>query len=247
MNYFYTTDHLGSVRELTDTAKVIRARYDYDPCGRLTKVSGDLEANFGFTGFYRHATSGLDLTLYRAYDSEHGRWISRDPIGENGGLNLYGYVGNNPLRYLDPLGLWWSQIIYPPTSIGNKKHSLAADSPVTSNYQIAMEGNENYVYDENGGPLTAKELARIIRKTTGYKEGMPVDLYACNTGNTKYSSNPFAKQLAKELGVVVNAPSSYLWFNLDGTISIGGSTDVLHPENGWYDPDQPGQWEHFTP
>ena len=39
------------------------------------------------------------------YDSEQGRWLSRDPIGEDGGLNLYGYVGNDPANWIDPLGL----------------------------------------------------------------------------------------------------------------------------------------------
>ena len=35
-----------------------------------------------------------------------GRWLSRDPIGESGGINLYGYVGNSPVNYVDPLGLF---------------------------------------------------------------------------------------------------------------------------------------------
>lgn len=103
---FYTRDHLGSVRELTDNSGTLRARYDYDPYGRVTKVGGDLEADFGFTGHYYHAASGLNLTLYRAYDGSAGRWISRDPIEEEGGLNLYGYVENNPINWVDPLGLY---------------------------------------------------------------------------------------------------------------------------------------------
>jgi RHS repeat-associated protein len=103
--YFFTTDHLGSVREMTDSTGAIRARYDYDPYGRVTKVSGDLEADFGFTGFYRHQASGLWLTLYRAYDANLGRWLSRDPIGEFGGLNLYEYSADDPINGSDPLGL----------------------------------------------------------------------------------------------------------------------------------------------
>jgi RHS repeat-associated protein len=103
--FFYTRDHLDSIRELTDTNGTVRARYAYDPWGRRTKLSGDLEADFGFTGHYFHAPSGLHLALYRAYDADLGRWISRDPIGEGGGLNLYGYVYENPINATDLLGL----------------------------------------------------------------------------------------------------------------------------------------------
>ena len=50
--------------------------------------------------------SELVLTLYRVYDPNLCRWLSCDPIGEEGGLNSYGYVVNDPLRKIDPLGLW---------------------------------------------------------------------------------------------------------------------------------------------
>jgi len=45
------------------------------------------------------------LTWFRAYDANSGTWLSADPIGEEGGLNLYGYVNNDPISELDPLGL----------------------------------------------------------------------------------------------------------------------------------------------
>lgn len=103
--YFYTFDHLNSVREMTDSSGAVRARYEYDPYGRQTKVSGDLEAAFGFTGFLRHQSSGLNLTLFRAYDAELGRWTTRDPIGAIGGLNGYSYVDNSTPNEVDMLGL----------------------------------------------------------------------------------------------------------------------------------------------
>ncbi len=106
VNYYFARDHLGSVREMTDASGTVVVRYDYDPYGRRTKLSGGLDADFGYTGHYVHAPSGLYLTLFRAYDADSGRWLNRDPIQELGGLNLYGYVGNNPINKVDPLGLW---------------------------------------------------------------------------------------------------------------------------------------------
>lgn len=101
------------IREMTDSSGTIHARYDYDPWGRSTKLSGDLDADFGYTGMYVNKTTGLDLTLFRAYDPEKGRWLSRDPLGMfakrrlrgSTGPNLYAYVWNNPIRWFDQWGL----------------------------------------------------------------------------------------------------------------------------------------------
>lgn len=105
--YFYTRDHLGSIRELTNGSGTVQTRYDYDPYGRRTRLTGTLDADFGFTGHYYHQPSALHLALYRVYNADLGRWISSDPIGEIGGINLYGYVGNDPLSQADPFGLWY--------------------------------------------------------------------------------------------------------------------------------------------
>jgi RHS repeat-associated protein len=93
---------------LTDAAGVLRARYAYDPYGRRVKLAGDLDADFGFAGMLWSWEAPLNLTWYRAYDPELGRWLSRDPLNnaeESEGPNLYAYVGNNPINYRDPLGL----------------------------------------------------------------------------------------------------------------------------------------------
>jgi RHS repeat-associated protein len=107
-DYFYTRDHLGSVRELTDTFGTVRARYAYAPFGQRIKRMGDLEADFGFAGMFWLEEAGLNLTRFRAYDPNLGRWLSRDPLKDaevNEGYNLFSYVRNNPVNLIDPLGL----------------------------------------------------------------------------------------------------------------------------------------------
>jgi RHS repeat-associated protein len=101
-NYFYTRDHLGSVRELLNSSQTVQARYDYDPYGRTTLVSGTNLSDFQYAGYYLHQPSGDNLTLFRAYDPNTARWLSRDPVDSN---NLYAYGNNDPFNSVDPLGL----------------------------------------------------------------------------------------------------------------------------------------------
>jgi len=85
--FLHTLPH---VCELIDNTGAVRARYDYSLWGERTKLEGDLDSRKGFTCHYTHSETGLVLTLFRAYDPKFARWLSRDPIGEAGGLNLYG-------------------------------------------------------------------------------------------------------------------------------------------------------------
>lgn len=103
-NFYYARDHLGSIREKTDSTGAIVGRYDYEPWGEQTTLAGTPDT-FGYAGYFVHQPSGLLLTWYRAYDPNLARWISRDPIEEAGGINLYAYVRNNPISQNDPLGL----------------------------------------------------------------------------------------------------------------------------------------------
>jgi RHS repeat-associated protein len=113
-NYYYSKDHLGNVREMTDVNGILHANYDYDTYGRQTKLSGDMDSDFGYTGFYIEKTLCLDLTWYRAYDPEKGRWLSQDPLGESAGENLYAYVANDVLDWTDSLGECEDNPPFPP-------------------------------------------------------------------------------------------------------------------------------------
>jgi RHS repeat-associated protein len=103
--YYYTQDHLGSIREIVNNAGGTEASYEYDPFGTRRRTTGSFSGSFGFTGHYFHERSQLYLAPYRAYDPGLARWISRDLIGEGGGVNLYAYVDNDPVNWWDPLGL----------------------------------------------------------------------------------------------------------------------------------------------
>jgi RHS repeat-associated protein len=85
------------------------ARYDYDAFGnRITNTAPELgeEVNpFGFSTKFTDEETGLVYYGYRYYSPEVGRWVSRDPIGEQGGINLYGMVGNDGVGRVDVLGL----------------------------------------------------------------------------------------------------------------------------------------------
>jgi len=104
-NYYYSKDHLFSTHELTDSAGNCQAQYSYDPSGQSDKIQGTLAADFQYAGCYVHASSGLSITLKRAYNPKNGRWLSRDISGEQNGVNLYVYCDNDSVNELDPDGL----------------------------------------------------------------------------------------------------------------------------------------------
>ena len=107
--YYALTDIQGTVHGFADAGGNLVARYAYDAWGNLTAADvavSDLADNrYLFQGReYSHATGLYNFRL-RWYDPATGRWISKDPIGISGGLNLYAFCGNDPVNYMDPMGL----------------------------------------------------------------------------------------------------------------------------------------------
>jgi RHS repeat-associated protein len=136
----YTTpDHLGSPRVVTSSAGTVTSRHDYMPFGEelgsgvggRTTVMGFSGTSDGirqkFTSKERDSETGLDYFGARYFASMQGRFTTADPAMEsvNGtnpqSWNRYVYVFNNPLRYIDPLGLWAYSVQYEYYEDGEKK------------------------------------------------------------------------------------------------------------------------------
>lgn len=100
-------DLLKSVSGLFDSSGTRQAKFEYTPYGETLSVEGAWAPTmpFRYSSEYCDEYLGLIYYNYRHYNPQNGRWISRDPIEENGGWNLYGFVKNNPVLFDEYLGL----------------------------------------------------------------------------------------------------------------------------------------------
>ncbi|OQS47592.1 RHS repeat domain-containing protein [Chromobacterium violaceum] len=108
--YYYHTDHLGTPQALTDEQGRLALEMDYQAWGQAREVIADAASKAGirnpfrFQEQYHDDESGLHYNRHRYYDPEIGRFISRDPIGLMGGINIHSYAPN-PVEWVDPFGL----------------------------------------------------------------------------------------------------------------------------------------------
>jgi len=131
MDYAYLYDGKGNVSAVLDTAQSVAAAYRYDSFGRLQTQAGSLAQPFQFSTKRYFADSGLLYFGYRYYAPALGKWITRDPIGEFGGYNLYAYVLNDPVNWVDPNGLInWGHVTVGTTAVIGGGITLAAGGAV---------------------------------------------------------------------------------------------------------------------
>ncbi len=112
-DYFPLMDRMGNVTaykkaSTTTPAAQLDAIYDYDAFGREFRSSGPAADTvpFHFSSKFTDAETGLNYYGYRYYDPGNGRWLGRDPIGEEGGVNLYAIVANRTINNYDTDGLF---------------------------------------------------------------------------------------------------------------------------------------------
>jgi len=243
-SYYFTKDHLGSVRELTNSSGALVARYDYDPYGRRAQIltGGTDLADFGFTGFYYDQQTGLDFTKFRVYAADLARWLSRDPFGEAGGINLYEYAANGPISFIDILGLCACYAIgvkmpdgstYMPLT--NAKPALAklAGVPVGTpepifvppNLDPAQYTNEGASYNGSFGALGRVAYKWRPNGPRDYKNCPPVGMYDAY-GNLAYGNEEAAA--GQSLDDVLSGPEG--WKDID-QILHGGQPQGNDPQN----------------
>ncbi|MBI5592932.1 MAG: RHS domain-containing protein [Deltaproteobacteria bacterium] len=102
--YYFINDHLGTPRQLVTATGTIAWQAAYLPFGKAQIQTETVKNNLRFPGQYFDDETGLHYNWNRFYDPETGRYVTADPIGLDGGMNLYGYVDSNPVNLIDPSG-----------------------------------------------------------------------------------------------------------------------------------------------
>lgn len=90
---------------MTDGIGAVVWSADYKPFGEATVTVSTITNNLRFPGQYFDAETGLNYNYFRDYNPVIGKYVEADPIGLKGGINLFTYVGNNPIRFVDIFGL----------------------------------------------------------------------------------------------------------------------------------------------
>jgi RHS repeat-associated protein len=148
----YVSDALGSTIGVTDADGALVGGYSYAPYG-ATSFAGSVTTPFEFTGREHDGASNLYYYRARYYSPELGRFISEDPSGFAGGLDLYAYASGNPVSNGDPLGLYPAIVVTlpngssyaPMTEVKNSAQALpsAYGLPVGTPVPIAVPAGVN--------------------------------------------------------------------------------------------------------
>jgi len=179
IDYIFS-DQINTPRVITRaTDNVILWRWDSaDPYGAAAPNNNPVGAgavsfvNLRFPGQVADLESGLHYNVFRYYDPQLGRFVSPDPIGQDGGLNLYAYVGGNPLSFVDPLGLarCQGQSVKPGDTgtygeLKAQKKAFGETEPLDMDHQPSFAAQVSSRESALGRPLKEAELTQLKNNT----------------------------------------------------------------------------------
>jgi RHS repeat-associated protein len=159
---YYVKDRLGSVTDVVDAQGNPQGQLDYGPYGDEQTATGTV-SDKRYAGMQHLPQVGLYATHYRFYDANSARWLNRDPIAENGGINPYTYVGGNPLSFVDPLGLEAGIAIWQPVGWGE------------SSFGHVSTNINGTTYSFGPGGMTTMPTSTYAEKN-GFRDGTEVKL-----------------------------------------------------------------------
>ena len=174
--YYAFGDANGNVTEYADAAGTVRGHYEYSAFGEITAQNGDLADTFT----HRFSTKPFDVTTgkvhyeFRPNDPLLGRWMSRDPIGEGGGLNIYCVGANDIINAVDKLGLKKLSLTYDMQNKSNtswlERLMMPGNTVWASSMDEALENIREKVgkYDPDG-----KNCNCILKLTITGHSGLP--------------------------------------------------------------------------
>ncbi len=152
---WYHKNYLDHVYAVSDDSGDLIEHYRYTAFGEVTiydengnlETSSQIENTIMWNTRRLDTVSGYYLYKYRHYDPQLGRWPSRDPIEERGGINLYAFVNNQPINGWDQLGLTIKKFVIEYTSLANiRRESGKATTVAITTYssKLKKEGETTY-------------------------------------------------------------------------------------------------------
>jgi len=186
-----------------------------------TATGKPFEFNLRFAGQYEDVESGYHYNWHRYYDPSTGRYLTPDPIGLAGGLNGYGYAGQDPIRSIDPWGLYTVIVVGSGTGLLNNPFGHAA---------IGFTGQGVYSYGTNtplGGSLTDYLTSQAAyRDSTVYiLDTTPEQEAKMLAEILKYKDTPLPNPLKDPLGALKDTCAT----RTQKTLEVGGITSILVP------------------
>ncbi|MCG8403019.1 MAG: RHS repeat-associated core domain-containing protein, partial [Firmicutes bacterium] len=223
--YLYNYDATGNVTQLVDAADgTIVAQYRYDPYGKTRVATGN---GYEQVNPFRYQTKFTDDSTqliyygYRYYSHSMGRFLNQDPLGEQGGLNLYAFVGNDPINAREYLGLselrgdwhWW-------------RDGLGHSGDGNSNWRKILSHAYNMYYDSwsatQRNDFQVETLAAYWHSDTNRHDEASLDQMVGNAVHTA-----IAKLMSTSNGTIepVTAEAA------SGVVASAGGSQVVAPSD----------------